>query len=60
MIETDGGRYHSTGWQRARDARRDDLLTKHRYRHARVTEDAIRHRPADAVATAKSLLRHGR
>ena len=60
VIETDGGRYHSTGWQRARDARRDDLLTKHGYRHARIAEDDIRHCPDDAVATAKSLLRHGR
>ena len=31
VIETDGGRYHSTGWQRVRDAHRDTLLTKHGY-----------------------------
>jgi very-short-patch-repair endonuclease len=60
VIETDGGRYHSTGWQRARDAHRDTLLTKHGYGHARIAEDDIRHCPGDAVATAKALLRHGR
>jgi hypothetical protein len=57
-IETDGNRYHSTGWQRARDHNRDTLLTHHGYRHARITEDTITDYPRQAVATARSLLRH--
>ena len=58
VIETDGSRYHSTGWQQARDARRDRLLGEHGYRHARVSDETIEHRPSEAVETARSLLRH--
>ncbi len=58
VIETDGNRYHSTGWQRAHDERRDDLLTHHGYRHARITEDTITDDPSRAVATASFLVRH--
>jgi len=58
VIETDGNRYHSTGWQRARDHNRDALLTQHGYRHARITEDTITDDPIQAIATARSLLRH--
>ena len=58
VIETDGNRYHSTGWQRARDHDRDNLLTQHGYRHARITEDTITDDPSQAIATARSLLRH--
>lgn len=56
VIETDGNRYHQTGWQRARDERRDALLTKHGFRHARVAEDLLDHRASEAVAMAKALL----
>ena len=56
VIETDGGRYHSTGWQRARDARRDELLDAHGFRHARIAEDEIEHRPQVAVQAARNLL----
>ena len=58
VIETDGSRYHSTGWQRARDHERDALLTQHGYRHTRITEDTITDDPSRSVATARSLLRH--
>jgi very-short-patch-repair endonuclease len=57
VIETDGNRYHSTGWQRARDHDRDALLTQHGYRHARIAEDTITEDPSQAIATARSLLR---
>ena len=56
VIEVDGRRYHSTGWQRARDSHRDELLDRHRFRHARVSEDEIEHRPTEAVAAARTLL----
>ena len=56
VIEADGSRYHSTGWQRARDARRDELLDAHRFRHARIAEDEIEHRPQLAVQVARNLL----
>jgi hypothetical protein len=58
VIETDGGRYHATGWQQSRDANRDALLSEHGYRHARVSEETIEHRPSEAVATARALLRY--
>ena len=58
VIETDGNRYHSTGWQRARDHDRDALLAQHGYRRARITEDTITDDPSQAIATARSLLRH--
>jgi Protein of unknown function (DUF559) len=58
VVETDGDRYHSTGWQRARDERRDQLLEKHGYRRARIPEEAIADDPTQAIATASSLLRH--
>lgn len=57
VIETDGGRYHSTGWQRRRDARRDQLLTAHGFSHARIPDDEISHRPGEAVRRAAELLR---
>jgi very-short-patch-repair endonuclease len=58
VIETDGDRYHSTGWQRARDARRDELLSEHGYRRARIPDEVIELRPGVAVETARSLLHH--
>ena len=61
VIETDGNRYHSTGWQRARDIHRDTLLDRHGYGHARIAEDLIRHQPLQATETARALLqRNGR
>ncbi len=60
VIETDGNRYHSTGWQRARDQHRDALLTEHGYHHARITEDEIKHHPGRAVARAANLLAQSR
>ena len=56
VIEADGRRHHATGWQRARDERRDALLTAHGYRHARITEETIEDHPAEAIATARSLV----
>ena len=56
VIETDGDRYHSDGWQRARDARRDDLLDQFGYLHGRLHEDLIRHRPHEAMAVTRRLL----
>lgn len=56
VIETDSDRYHQTGWQRARDAHRDELLMKHRFLHDRVSEDVIVHRPSEAVKVASVLL----
>ena len=56
VIETDGDRYHSTGWQRSRDARRDFLLEKNGYLHGRVPENDIERRPAAAVEIARLLL----
>jgi very-short-patch-repair endonuclease len=58
VIETDGNRYHSTGWQRARDARRDELLSEHGYHRARIPDGVIELTPGVAVETARSLLRH--
>jgi hypothetical protein len=57
VIETDGDRYHATGWQRARDARRDRLLAEHGYRFARISETDIELRPGAAVETARDLFR---
>jgi predicted transcriptional regulator of viral defense system len=57
VIETDGDRYHSTGWQRRRDARRDEALSRHGFRHARVAEEVIEHDAARAVAIAAVLVR---
>ncbi len=56
VIEVDSDRYHSTGWQRRRDAERDALLRAHGYRAARVTEEEIEHRPKEATTTAAALL----
>jgi Transcriptional regulator, AbiEi antitoxin/Protein of unknown function (DUF559) len=60
VIETDGARYHSTGWQRARDEHRDRLLARHGYRSSRIADDDIRRFPGDAVAAARALLAQGR
>lgn len=57
VIETDGARYHSTGWQRRRDSDRDSLLDAHGFRHARISEKEIEMRPGDAVQRAARLLR---
>jgi very-short-patch-repair endonuclease len=56
VIEVDGSRYHSTGWQRRRDADRETLLHAHGFASARVTEDEIEHRPRAAAKSAASLL----
>jgi very-short-patch-repair endonuclease len=56
VIETDGGRYHATGWQRRRDAHRDELLSEHGFRHARISDKTLEHHPADAIATVRTLL----
>ena len=56
VIEVDSKRYHSTGWKLARDARRDELLPLHGYRHDRVSEELINESPVEAVRKASSLL----
>jgi very-short-patch-repair endonuclease len=56
VIEVDGDRYHSTGWQRRRDAERDALLLAHGYAGARVPEEQLAERPAAAVQAARALL----
>jgi hypothetical protein len=56
VIETDSNRYHSDGWQRARDARRDELLKRFGFPFARVHEDLIEATPEQAVAVARRLL----
>jgi hypothetical protein len=56
VIETDGGRYHSTGWQRARDQHRDTLLDRYGYGHARIAENTLHHHPNQAVGIARTLL----
>ena len=56
VIETDGSRYHSDGWQRARDERRDELLTKHGFRHERIPDHMVEHQPFEAIAVARALL----
>jgi very-short-patch-repair endonuclease len=56
VIETDGGRYHSDGWQKARDAKRDMLLTKHGFRHERIPDLMVEHQPREAIAIARTLL----
>lgn len=56
VIETDGGPYHSDGWQRARDDRRDLLLTQHGFRHTRIPDHVVGHQPFEAVAIARELL----
>ena len=56
VIETDSERYHSTGWQRARDAHRDELLDRYGYLHDRIPEDEIEHDAGRAVARARALL----
>jgi hypothetical protein len=56
VIEVDSDRYHSTGWQRRRDAKRDTLLLAHGYASGRVTEEDIDQRPQQAVQTAATLI----
>jgi very-short-patch-repair endonuclease len=56
VIEVDGARYHSTGWQRGRDDKRDALLLAHGYASARITETEIADSPARAVQVAAALL----
>jgi very-short-patch-repair endonuclease len=56
VIEVDGGKFHSTGWQRRRDSQRDALLLAHGYAGARVTEEQLADRPAAAVQAARALL----
>ena len=56
VIEVDGRRYHSTGWQRRGDAERDALLRAHGFASTRISEDEIEHRPELAARTAASLL----
>ena len=56
VIETDGGRYHASGWQRARDERRDQLLTKHGFAHARLPDELVDDHPDEAIAIARNLL----
>jgi hypothetical protein len=56
VIEVDSTRYHSTGWQRRRDAGRDALLLAHGFASTRVTEDQIQHRPELAARTVAALL----
>jgi hypothetical protein len=60
VIETDGCRYHSSGWQRARDERRDQLLSTHGFTHARLPEALIANDPTAAGRTACDLLRRDR
>jgi hypothetical protein len=60
VIEVDGARYHSTGWQRSRDAERDGLLHAHGYRIARVSEQEITRRPERAIEAAVDLIQEGR
>ncbi len=57
VIEVDSRRYHRTGWKLARDARRDELLPRHGYLHARIPEDLLTESPFDAVQTVTALLR---
>jgi very-short-patch-repair endonuclease/predicted transcriptional regulator of viral defense system len=57
VVEVDGRRYHSTGWQRRRDARREALLREHGFCHGRVDEETIEHHATRAVATARNLLK---
>lgn len=56
VVETDGGPYHQTGWQRARDDHRDRLLTAYGFGHARVPDDLVENDPAAAVRVACDLL----
>jgi len=56
VVEVDSNRYHRTGWKLARDARRDELLPLHGYRHTRVPEDLLRESPLQAVKQVKPLL----
>jgi very-short-patch-repair endonuclease len=56
VIEVDGDRYHSTGWQRRRDADRDSLLLAHGYVSTRIAQTEIAERPARAVQAARTLL----
>jgi very-short-patch-repair endonuclease len=57
VVETDGSRYHSTGWQRDRDVRRDELLGRHGYGHARFTDCDIEQRHQEAIRTVRTLLK---
>jgi hypothetical protein len=56
VIEVDGARYHSTGWQRSRDAERDELLHAHGYRTARISEREIASHPERAVQAAVAAI----
>ena len=56
VIEVDGARYHSTGWQCRRDTERDALLLAHGYASARISDGEIAQRPAQGVQTARTLL----
>ncbi|MDQ3759613.1 MAG: endonuclease domain-containing protein [Actinomycetota bacterium] len=56
VIETDGDRYHRSGWKRRRDTRRDALLKAHDYLSARISESAIANDPHAATDIARGLL----
>jgi very-short-patch-repair endonuclease len=56
VIELDGGKFHSTGWQRRRDDHRDDLLLAHGYVGGRITDAELAERPAQAVEKARAML----
>jgi len=60
VIETDGGPYHASGWQRARDERRDDLLTEHGFVHARISGELVDQDPLEAIAVARNLITNRR
>jgi hypothetical protein len=57
VVEVDGRRYHSTGWQRRRDARRDEALSRHGFRHARIAEEDFEGSGDRAVDLTCSALR---
>ncbi len=56
VIEVDSKRYHSTGWNLARDTERDELLTASGFLHDRVSECLLMHEPNEAVEKARALL----
>jgi very-short-patch-repair endonuclease len=56
VIEVDGGKFHSTGWQKRRDADRDALLLAHGYAGLRVTEEEFAETPERAVQVAAGLV----
>ena len=56
IVETDGGRYHSTALRRLRDEERDRVHRRAGYRVLRISDTEFNASPADAIARVREAL----